>query len=193
MHTTPKSFKPAISAMFNEFGALGFVSMVVFLVTHPGHGPDAIFKVNRNTILACKHEIIVQFCAFFIFSTSKPYRVARRRGAQSLLRKAARAVGSTAHHLIHDFELLHFALFFVVNIYFIKARPAPATGPPPLDRAVPVRSKLPPGARALSAKDTASPRRTRGRRAGAPRYAEGTGRNGARSPAPSRRVAEGVG
>jgi hypothetical protein len=48
MYKTPKSFKPAISAMFNEFGALGFVSMFVFLITHPGHGPDAFFKVPTN-------------------------------------------------------------------------------------------------------------------------------------------------
>jgi hypothetical protein len=48
MHSTPKSFKPAISAMFNEFGALGFISMVVFLITHPAHGADAAFKVLRD-------------------------------------------------------------------------------------------------------------------------------------------------
>ena len=119
MHTTPKSFKPAISAMFNEFGALGFISVVVFLVTHPGRGPDAIFKVPpfpdrtaSHFTGACRARVLI-------------------RGGQVILRKAAAAVGSSAHHLIHDFEMLHFALFFIVNVYFAKAPPQspPFCGP----------------------------------------------------------------
>ena len=47
-HSTPKSFKPAISAMFDEFGALGFISVMIFLITHPAWGPNSIFKVLQT-------------------------------------------------------------------------------------------------------------------------------------------------
>eukprot|EP00960_Hanusia_phi_P044966 756959-Hanusia_phi.AAC.1 len=38
----------------------------------------------------------------------------------SILKKLAAFFGSSMHHVIHDFELLHFALFAVVNLYFVQ-------------------------------------------------------------------------
>ncbi|EKX47313.1 hypothetical protein GUITHDRAFT_106763 [Guillardia theta CCMP2712] len=38
----------------------------------------------------------------------------------SMLKKLAALFGSSMHHVIHDFELLHFALFAVVNLYFVQ-------------------------------------------------------------------------
>lgn len=77
----PKPYKPVVNAMFNELGALGFVAMAVFLVTHwhPGHGPLSLF------------QMLLSWCGLL-----------------------------DAGHLIHKFEVLHFSLFFILNLYFVQ-------------------------------------------------------------------------
>ena len=39
---------------------------------------------------------------------------------EDLLQRLAKEMGGTFHHLLHEYEALHFGLFFVVNFYFVQ-------------------------------------------------------------------------
>ncbi|MGB1604927.1 MAG: hypothetical protein ACPIOQ_69985, partial [Promethearchaeia archaeon] len=81
-HSVPRTFAPAVNAMFGELAALGFIATATFVITHPMGASASIF--------------------------------------QNFLQAGAAALGTSFSHMLHDYETIHFGLFFIVNFYFLQ-------------------------------------------------------------------------
>merc|ERR1719409_2234384 len=51
-HSVPKTFLPAVNAMFGELAALGFISTATFILTQPFAGGTSIFETLMDTFAA---------------------------------------------------------------------------------------------------------------------------------------------
>lgn len=107
----------------NEFWVLtSFIILLGVIFEKLEHslkkGVPATYKPVVNGIF---NELgALGFIATAVFLLTHPGKQYASKMFGNVLGAVTKSVGATSSHLLHDFEMLHFSLFFIINLYFLQ-------------------------------------------------------------------------